>query len=289
MSIDHLRPYLRLDGICSDPIFVIGSPRSGTTALGEALGKHPDLWASKESYVLHQLYGQGRAERVWSHHWERTNPNWLRAEEVDRAEFLAFLGLGMNALYSSRSGGLRWIDATPLNTSMVDEIAAMFPGAYFVHIIRDGRLVVRSMGGFLRMLERLWGSVPAAEVPDWMSDFSSRCETWAGYVSTALEFERSTPDRCVAVRNEDLLADPRAALAPILDFIGASANDGPADYLAASRINSSFRGEDPELQDEVIDWPEEQRRTFAEVAGPVMIAAGYLTEAELEGWIESVG
>ena len=287
MSLDHLRPYLELEGICPDPIFVIGSPRSGTTALGHALNHHPELWASMESYVLYQLYGQQRAERVWGHHWDRTNPSWLRAEEVDRGEFLAFLGLGINALYSSRSGGRRWIDATPLNTSMVDEVAAMFPGGFFIHIVRDGRLVVRSMGEFRRMLERERGPVPAAEMPAWTSDFRSGCETWSEYVRTALRFERSNPDRCVTLRNEELLADPRAALAPVLDFIGAEADDGPAAFLAESRVNSSFRGGDSQGRDDVPEWPDELRRTFAEVAGPGMLAAGYWTDAELERWADA--
>lgn len=64
MSIDHATPHVKGAKVCADPVFVIGSPRSGTTALAE--------------------------------------------EE----EPLAFIGLGVNTSFSSRSQGKRWIDPT---------------------------------------------------------------------------------------------------------------------------------------------------------------------------------
>ena len=50
MSLDHAAPYLAAEGICENPVFVIGSPRSGTTATAQSLNRHPDLWVGKESY-----------------------------------------------------------------------------------------------------------------------------------------------------------------------------------------------------------------------------------------------
>ena len=66
MSPRHLAPYLDLDGLCPDPIFVIGSPRSGTTALAQSLGRHPDLWVGKESYLLHDLSRASGSSRCGS-------------------------------------------------------------------------------------------------------------------------------------------------------------------------------------------------------------------------------
>ena len=188
MSIEHLTPYLDRDGICPNPIFIIGSPRSGTTALGHALDKHPELWASKESYFLYDCFGNGRAGGTWQRHRERKNPSFLAHSDVGRAEFLGFLGLGVNALYTSRSGGLRWVDPTPLNTIMVEDLADMFPGATFLNLVRDGRSVVRSMGRFRDNLEAKKGPVPDAEMPPWTDDFRSACETWTRYVAAGATF-----------------------------------------------------------------------------------------------------
>jgi hypothetical protein len=287
-NIHMLSSYLELEGICRNPVFVIGSPRSGTTALGHALNEHPEFWASKESYVLHQLYGRGRADRVWQHHWKRMNPSWLRTQEVERSEFLGFLGLGLNALYTSRSGGRRWVDPTPLNTLMVDDLADMFPTASFLNLVRDGRFVVRSMGGFREMVERQHVEpIPADELPQWTGDFRFACETWAEYVETGRRFEAAHPERCLTIRNEDLAAEPDAGFARIHDFLGAGADDGPARFFAGARVNSSFPRSAKSCDSPTADWHSERRQAFAEIAGAALVQAGYASPAELNGWAAS--
>jgi hypothetical protein len=285
MSIDDLRAYLELEGLCSKPAFIIGSPRSGTTALANALGKHPELWVSKESYLVHQLYGNGRAGQVWEHNRERATPSWLREERVERAEFLGFLGLGVNALFSSRSQGRRWVDQTPLYTLMVNDLAEMFPGAQFLHIVRDGRAVVRSMGRFEEVFEDEQLAAMTDELPAWVGDFRLACSTWADWVETAYRFAAVHPDRCLTVANEELSADPQAGFAGIQEFLGVVPDDGPAAAFQGPRINSSFRrsGSRP-ADDTADDWDPMLRRVFAEVAGLTLVRAGYASSEELERW-----
>jgi hypothetical protein len=287
MSLEYLRPYLEADGICRNPIFIVGSPRSGTTAIGHALNKHPHLWASKEAYVLHRLFGNGRATGTWKHHWKRSNPSWLRAEGVERAEFLGFLGLGINAMYSSRSEGRRWIDPTPLNTLMIEDLGEMFPGAVFLHLLRDGRRVVRSMLSFRESIERERGPVPDNEMPPWTRDFESACEAWTSHVELVARFEGANPQRCLTTRNEDVVSDPAAAVARVLAFLGAAPNKGPAAFLAARRINSSFGDEAAPSDEDWSGWTSEQRHDFARIAGRTLVAAGYATQQELEDWVAS--
>ena len=288
MSLEHLRRYLEADGICRNPIFIVGSPRSGTTALGHALDKHPDLWTSKEAYVLYRLFGNGRAAGTWEQHWERANPSWLRAQGVERSEFLGFLGLGINAMYSSRSEGRRWVDPTPLNTLMIDDVAEMFPGAAFLHLVRDGRRVVRSMLSFRESIERERGPVPDNEMPSWTHDFEAACESWANHVDIVARFEDANPGRCLTTRNEDLVVDPAAAMSRILGFLGTALDDGPSEFLANTRINSSFGDESGMPSDrDWSDWTSEQRHAFARLAGHTLVAAGYASAEELEAWASS--
>jgi hypothetical protein len=286
MSVDHLRPYLELEGICRNPVFIVGSPRSGTTALARALGQHPALWVSKESYVLHQLYGKGRIDRVWKHNWERATPSWLRAEDVERAEFFGFLGLGLNALFSSRSRGRRWVDQTPLYTLMVDDLADMFPGASFLHIMRDGRSVVRSMARFQDVFDDVQGEVLGDEIPPWAGDFRLACETWADCVERAWRFEDAHPDRCVTTRNEDLAADPDTGFAGIHAFLGVEPHDAPAASFGGTRINSSFRRGATRPNDaNWDDWAADLRQAFVDIAGPTLVRAGYASADELQRWV----
>jgi hypothetical protein len=52
--------------ICDSPVFVIGSPRSGTTALAFALGQHPGLATSDESQILVDLFFKGALDRNYA-------------------------------------------------------------------------------------------------------------------------------------------------------------------------------------------------------------------------------
>ena len=112
--------------VCESPVFIIGSPRSGTTALAWALDEHPDLAASDESQILVDLFAAGHLDR----NYEREgNASWLRKQGIERAEFLADVGLGFNRLFTKVAGGKRWVDQTPYHTVMVGWLAEMFPGA----------------------------------------------------------------------------------------------------------------------------------------------------------------
>ena len=244
MSFEHLRPYLEADGHLPQPDLHRRLPTFGHDGPGARSQQHPELWASKEAYVLHRIFGNGRAAGSWKHHWERSNPSWLRAEGVERAEFLGFLGLGVNAMYSSRSGGRRWVDPTPLNTLMIDDVGEMFPYAFFLHLVRDGRRVVRSMLSFRESIEREKGPIPDNEMPPWTRDFEAACESWANHVEIVARFEDANPGRCLTIRNEDLVTDPHAALSRMLDFLDAAPDDGPADFLATPPHQLELRRRD---------------------------------------------
>jgi Sulfotransferase family/Glycosyl transferase family 2 len=262
--------------ICPDPIFVIGSPRSGTTALGHALAEHSDLWISGESDFLLFLFADRYAERAFDRALAVPGPRWLRLEQVSRDEFLAYLGMGINALITSRSGGRRWIDHTPHYTGIAETLAGLFPGARFIHILRDGRYVVHSMLNFADSIPDPVVGRFLKETVAWATDMQSACETWRDEVEAGMAFCESHVDHATVVRYEDVVISPRAAFSSIHRFLGIADEEGPARYLASTRINSSFNGRPRLSADELWErWDEEQRRTFAEVAGPTMRRYGF--------------
>src|SRR5262245_30168089 len=107
--------------ICSNPIFIIGSPRSGTTILAWSLAQHSELWTSDESQILWDLFGDGRLQKNYQRQ-NRPDGSWLRKQGIEKAEFLKFLGLGFNALFTHQSQGKRWIDQTPVYTLMAEDL-----------------------------------------------------------------------------------------------------------------------------------------------------------------------
>jgi hypothetical protein len=271
---------------CPDPVFIIGAPRSGTSILAWSLHQHHRWFCtSDESDLLSELFGGGAVERVYREAVERPGGgDWLVRNDVAWPEFLGYLGLGVNALFASRSGGRRWIDQTPRNTLMVDVLAEMFPGAVFLHILRDGRRVVHSMINFVH--GRLDGQLKDEfleqdRVPDWARGFREACRTWAEFVERAMDFCARNPERSLTVVNERLVADADAGFAEILEFLGAPPGDAPAAFFGENRVNSSFpQHSSPPPASPLTrpweDWTAEQHAIFAEEAGETMRRCGLL-------------
>ncbi len=253
-------------------VFVIGCPRSGTSAISWAIAQHPDFWTSHESDFLVYLLRNARLRIAYQTNYNREDGGWLQANAVSYPEFAASLGLGVDRLFLSRSGGRRWIDQTPGHTLIAHELAIMFPNARFVHIIRDGRAVVRSM---------LRSEFPVS----WASAFDEACLTWSHYVRVGAGFARSHADRCIEVRQEDLLRDPQGVMSRVFTFLGAHDWRPASEFLQQGRINSSF--EPTTLRDSVagvaesrcgqsqLVWTPEMSTRFAEIAGPMMRELGY--------------
>lgn len=268
---------------CPDPVFVIGAPRSGTTALGKAIGRHSRFYAGDETLFLVDLFGGGRAEAVHERWAERPSSSWLRRERVSLDAFLTALGLGINALLTAGSDGLRWVDHTPAHALMADTLAGLFPGAAFLHIVRDGREVVNSMINVPRTLpgDRAEQMRQAEFLPEWTKDFRTACETWRSHVRAAADFGGAHPARCLIVHHRQLEENPAAAMADVLQFLGAPFEERPVTFLRRGRrANSSFappggcRAGEYRRPDPRLTWTDEQRATFAEVAGPEMEALG---------------
>ena len=280
--------------ICPNPVFIIGSPRSGTSVLAWSLAEHSRLWTSKETDFLHELFG--RAEAVGAMERAASRPEtWLEHHAVSRAEFLFFLGSGINALVTNRSEGRRWIDQTPLYTLMTDTLAEMFPGAYFVHILRDGRNVVHSM---IHFAERFGPALrDSGHLPEWASSMQAAARTWRSFVERADDFCGRHPDRAVTVRHEAICRDPEGQLGRLLEFLGEENEPRPAEFFRTSRINSSFQplvwggrgaagdearlARDDRLNDPWALWSAADRRTVEGEMGDLLSRLGYPSSAEL--------
>ena len=91
------------DRLCRNPIFVVGSPRSGTSVMSWALGHHSCLWTSRESELLFDLFGDKRADRAFAGSVLRADGTWMTENKVSRDEFLQYMSMGINAaLYESQ-------------------------------------------------------------------------------------------------------------------------------------------------------------------------------------------
>jgi len=205
------------------PIFVGGSPRSGTTLLGAMLGAHDRVVCLPESPFIGRL---ARVQRC-----QRADPR--AAEEVHRAmraDFkFAFWSLspadlsacakvtgtgyqelidayaGCFALRNGRPDATSWVDHSPTNLMYSARLYAEFPQARFIHLVRDGRAVCASW------MPLNWGPntiIPAAQ-------------TWAIHVGHGLAAEAALPPAAVRrVTYEQLITEPEKVLELLCEWLG---------------------------------------------------------------------
>jgi len=266
-------------------VFIIGSPRSGTSALSWALAAHPDFATSAEADFPYYVMKSDAFADAWAKSVARED-GMLAISGMDRQTFLRLLGTGIDAVFRAVHGDeVRWVDSSPANTIVADRLAEAIPDAKFIHIVRDGRAAVASMvkSGFDARVAQ---------------DFRFACETWAFYVRKGRAMTAAMPERAMELSQERMGEDPEGAMGEVLAFLGVGAHPGPAAQLRGGRINSSYGNaaagdvKRPKSAEEMprepwADWTVEAWRTFCEVAGDVMDEAGYAwTRPELPPVVE---
>ena len=260
----------------SEPIFIGGSGRCGTTVLANTLGLHPRIFtfpdelrmltAGSENLIdwmhspqnahlklalrqglrggffsraavsqlvrsprgasLGALYRKLQLGTYFSRPDARNNQEVGLCRAVDRQhyeravrEFLAtFPGGSIQERRSQirefigacaegalrRVDAARWCDGTPDNVFHMLDLAEIFPGAKFVHIIREGRGVARS---FYRV--------------GWSPSTTAALRHWYHAVATGRALGKELgPSQYLEVSFESLLADPERSLRSLVDFVG---------------------------------------------------------------------
>lgn len=203
------------------PVFVIGMNGSGTTMLADSLGHHPGLYMFPlESkvlpfYLMHRnRYGDlktldGRRQLAAAlgktKAYVQVNEESSVALTDEQLQRPGFDGV-VDALYgyfAAKQGKTRWGDKSPINTQHVTALAAAFPGAQFVHIIRDGRDAAQSF-------HRRWGYDPLHTITRWKRD-----------VAAGRNQGRALGEgRYIEVRYEALTTDPEPEMRRVCAFLG---------------------------------------------------------------------
>jgi hypothetical protein len=208
----------------------------------------------------------------------RGNRSVLSAMDIEREEFFARFGQSINDLILNhrkdlerkRSGytaravpnavpeasmtvqpgvnrKARWVDGTPEYSLHICGLRKLFPGALFIHIVRDVDSVVRSILNFDRLGE---GSLVANE--------QEAYNYWLRTVSSCLLAERAYGPRVVfRLRYSDLVDTTEAALRSLFNFLS---EPFAAECLTPleKRINSSnvpgdFKIGDPETDPSLVE------------------------------------
>jgi hypothetical protein len=216
---------------------VVGMNGSGTTMLLDCLGRHPQLYAfPRETRLIPYLmaressYGDLEADDNFLRLWNDVRqlavfreanghvPVPLPADWRQHPRRLAAVLDAVFRHFAAVHGKQRWCEKTPQHVQHLVSLAAQFPAARFVHVIRDGRDCAASFN-------RRWQRQPELTVYRWKKVVNMGRE----------QGRRLGARRYLEVRYEDLTAAPEASLRRICDFLGlpfhAAVLDSAQPYL----------------------------------------------------------
>jgi len=282
------------------PIFIIGAGRSGTTIFYELLAGHRHLgWFS--SYMqrfpnlpwlagLNPLYqipalakrfhNTSGFPRPSEAHliWDKFHPmaNSLGGPPLTEQEANAADTDGLYRFIRSVlrfSGRERFMNKNTRNTRRSRYLRALFPDAYFIHVIRDGRAVTSSLLkiNWWPTLSLWWagGKTPTQLEAEGMDPVLVAARNWKMEMQRVLQDkEHIAQELYMEIRYEKLMQDPATEMKKVLDFCKLPwTSQFQAHIQAFDLISKNFKwGEGFKAQQIV---------TIEEEIGPLLKRLGY--------------
>lgn len=229
----------------SNPTFIIGCGRSGTTVLGTSLSKHRNVTYLNEP--RHLWFSAFPETDIWSSKAKsRTGKLLLTETDVDSKKGKKLSRLFRLETLISRRPVL--LEKLPINSFRLEFIHHIFPDALFIHIFRNGLEVASSIakeskrGDWFGADSFKWKLlVEYARGKDDTSGLPALCTTdhdmglleWRLSTEAVVAFLRRLPDTTFAELNYDeFVASPVAAVLQLQDFIGVDRDPEVAAFAS---------------------------------------------------------
>ena len=253
------------------PVLMYGMPHSGTSVAMRLFASHPDVANLSEANTILQPLGyfdwqNGETVRTAA---EATPQEIRRLHQ--RFEF-----------QRQRKNKALFINKSPMNSVRLDFLNAVFPDAYFIHIIRDGRAVINSLVNEhpedqvnlhnRRPVVQRHNPFPGPKPANWRSllrdDIIEQFALqWVEVVGFALEEEKRLGLNVIHLRYEDLAANNRASMVKLFEFTGLRADEESVGHLREKVDNRNYKWKE-KLSSETV-------KMITEIQGPVLRGLGY--------------
>ncbi|MEB3359570.1 MAG: sulfotransferase [Synechococcales bacterium] len=202
----------------SQPFFLVGAERSGTTVLRLMFDHHPQIaWCNEFEYAVDQVSPNGQWPDLANYY------AWLETHRIFQATgFSIDKALEYPELVNSFLVQKRDRTGKPVVGATVhrhfDRLLHVWPEARFIHIIRDGRDVARSCIGM-----------------GWAGNVWCGVDRWLEAEQLWESLQRSlTPDRYIELTYEELIANPKETLMRLSEFLNVPYDEAMISYSEKS-------------------------------------------------------
>lgn len=244
---------MRLDRDPLVQIFVLGSPRSGTSEMGATLAGVLQLPWRGELHAAQLFAGPAEALRAPSPVTEEALARYLADHHLSRQMMRlarqTYYGVHGSASFVDKTPGVEMIGAAPF-------LADCFPSARFIYLRRNG------VSNVLSRVAKFGGS------------FSEHCADWAEALMRWARVRDDLP-HYLEIRQEDMLTGPAAVARQIALYLDMPERvHDLTRSLTSGRLERTGAGVGRHLLHQT-GWDETQITIFRQICGPVMTAFGY--------------
>jgi hypothetical protein len=270
------------------PVFVVGSPRSGTTLLYDMLmsagGFAIYLGESSIFNVVAPRFGnlavRKNREKMWNA-W--LGSRLFRASGIDPRRIESkilddcrnpgdFLSTIMKEVARNQNAR-RWAGNTPEETLYLPLIKKTIPDALFIHVIRDGRDVALSLSRRRYIKPFPWKERETA---------IGAALYWEWILRKGRAVGRTLASDYTEIRFEELVSNPRSTLNHLSSFLDHELDDDRIQRTAlgsVSKPNTSFKTQSPLEFNPVERWKKdlaaEELAKIEALIGKTLIELGY--------------
>ncbi|MEL6899619.1 MAG: sulfotransferase [Cyanobacteria bacterium J06606_4] len=199
----------------SQPVFLVGSERSGTTLLRLMLNFHPEItWLNEFEYAVAKMDEKGNYPNLQDYY------SWL---ETHRIFQMSGMGVDKSLTYPQLVDSFLQQRKDTFNKALIgatvhyhfDRLLSLWPDARFIHIVRDPRDVSHS-----------------CMVKGWAGNVWIGLERWIQAEALWERFSKQLPvERKLEIVYKDLIANNTETLEKVCDFIGVAYSEKMLDYV----------------------------------------------------------
>ncbi|MBG9388186.1 sulfotransferase family protein [Caenimonas aquaedulcis] len=243
------------------PVFIVGSPRSGTSALVDVL-LSADYSGYREGMFFSVLHG---LDEVVSRHFAafaRGASDKVLISAINEDQFKSELFAVVKKLGDAANASGPWFDKTgnPEMIWAIPIIRTLWPESLFIFAKRRG------IENVVSRIKKFPGH-----------DFQYHCRDWAANMSAWRETRKSLrPDTFLEVDQQDMIQRPELIAGQLAALLKVSSPERMIQTLRSNRPQQTDATSAERIMSvDTLGWTQQQLLTFGRYCGPEMEAYGY--------------
>ncbi len=243
----------RKEDVIFKPVFLIGCGRSGTTILGNTIGKHPEVtYLNERRDIWHKAYPE---LDIWS--GKVSNPILIADEKYNTKSQSEYLSKLFHQEQIWHNGKIL-LEKLPINNFRLEFISAVFPQARYIYLYRNGLEVAKSIEKQIKagkwfgknnqkwaFLENLASNRLPIQIEN-LTPFEKGLIEWRFSLEYSESFFNSIEnDRIYRLSYNSFIQNPQSHLRNIFTFLNLETTDNFLDNISNGLTRRSKKLESP--------------------------------------------